>query len=52
MIKTLKTSTNTWYQKMLSNSTYSNNNKNNEKLKKCSSTSSKSWEKQLQEVTQ
>ena len=52
VIKTLKSSTNNSYQKMLSDSTYSNNTKNNEDRNKCSSTSCKSSEKQLQEVTQ
>ena len=52
MTKNIQTWTNTWQQNLLSSLTYSSNNKNTEKYKKYSRTSSESWEKQLQQVTQ
>ena len=52
MTKNIQTWTNTWQQNLLSSLTYSNNNKNTEKYKKHGRTSSESWEKQLQQVTQ
>ena len=42
IIKNMQTSTNTCYQKLLSCLKYSNNNKNTEKYKKYSRTSSES----------
>ena len=52
MIKNIQTSTNTWWQKLLSSLTLSSNNENTEKYKKYCRTNSESWEKQVQQVTQ
>ena len=50
MIKNIQTSTNTWWQKLLSSLTYLSNNKSAGKYEKYSRTSSESSEKQLQQV--